>query len=132
MEKDAMTVLNPANVTPKMIESITRIASAMTLAEALEILNRLDKGYMARPIYEDRTDATESSFERLGDDPFNLIMPLNRLPLIWWHGGPPNSQAWIPGLPCQYVADCILNETVVMGEEYVASIMREAIITGAP
>lgn len=127
-----MTVLNPANVTPKMIESITRIASAMTLAEALEILNRLAKGYMARPIYEDRADATESSFERLGDDPFNLIMPLNRLPRIWWYGGPPNSQEWVSGLPCQYVADCILNETVVMGEEYVASIMREAIITGAP
>lgn len=127
-----MTVLNPTNVTIKMIESITRIASAMTLAESLEILTRLDKRHTRQVVYEDRADAKEMVFERLGDDPYNLLMPLNRLPLIWWLGGPPNSKEWICGLPCQYVADCLLNETARMGEEYVASVMRDAIATGAP
>jgi hypothetical protein len=58
-----------------LLHSVLVVINSFTLAEALEILSKLDKSWLKRGVYPDSREGALDlvPFESLGDDPYNLI-----------------------------------------------------------
>jgi hypothetical protein len=114
----------------KTLQTVLSIAANLTLTEALDLLDSLDKNFAKEDLYN-RTGG-ELLVSSLGGNSFNLLVPCSKLGPIWFNGGPPGQEKWIKGFVCQYVADCLLRSIVTLGEYVVGAKARAVIRYGAP
>ncbi|MHC4188420.1 MAG: hypothetical protein ACYSUB_01925 [Planctomycetota bacterium] len=116
----------------KMLQNILRIASSLTLAEAMESLGSLDEAYLTYIVYEDYPGHKPLQFVALGDDSFNLLKPCSRIGPFWFYCGPPCRRSWANGMASQFVADRILSAIVETGAGIVSAKLSDVLLSGAP
>ena len=118
-------------IAKRTLRTVLSIASSLTFSEAMDLLDALDEGFLKQTVYtDDKWGGTP--FGALGHDPYNLIKTCDSVGPLWFHGGPPGGEDWVEGMACQYVADCILQSIVTLGEVVVGAKIGTVMRQGAP
>jgi hypothetical protein len=97
----------------------------------MDLLDSLDGGFLKDTIYTEEAWGGKP-FGSLGHDPYILIMTCDSVGPLWFHGGPPGDEDWWEGMACQYVAECILQSIVTLGEIVVGAKIGVVMRQGVP
>lgn len=106
------------------------IVSSFSLAEALELLESIDRKYITQELWSIRTHVT--TLEEIGHDPYSLLCICSRIGPFYFRCGPPGKEEWKKGLISQYVADCLLQATLEYGWTFVSIKLKDLVKRGAP
>lgn len=117
-----------------IIDAICITVKSLTLAEAIEVLRRVNQSHLKRTMYAETSTGAhrEFKFNELGDDARNQCAHLTTFWEMWYCCGPPGNRTWVESTLCQFVADCLLLEVVESGEKTVCDIVADVIKLGAP
>ena len=118
-------------LTTKDCVTLASVARGLTLEEALLLLNRISRLYQHKTIFLYALATPKLDFRDLADNPTNCYRLLRYLPPIWFRGGP-GRKMWFRGTPLTFVMDCLLDATVLYGEEFVAEHIYDYYTSGAP
>lgn len=116
------------------IVAVQVVVESLTLADAFDILSKINPEYLDQIHYIETQSAGAKRFrfEELGEDARSQCAKLPAFWRTWYEAGPPTKREWVYGSICQFVADVILTEIVRRGEQPVADIIRKIVSVGAP
>lgn len=120
-----------------LVPSVCVVVKSLTLAEAYDILEKVNPAHLTRMMaagaYNLQTGQSDSlRFIDIGNDVSNLNAQLTSFRKMWHIAGPPHSRHWIEGSLCQYVADALLTEIFIQGEDRVSEAVSQIVAVGAP
>ena len=115
-----------------ILRATLHIASSLSLADAMYLLESLDAYYLEKVIYEDCREARLIVFRTLARRSGNLAKPCTQIGPIWFEGGPPGERNWVRGMVSQYVADCILRAFITFGQRVTEAKIDTVLRYGSP
>jgi len=119
------------DLTTKDCVTLAAVVKNMTLEEALVLLNSINRSYQYKTILQVGEIDSRMFFRDLARKATNCYRLLSYLPDIWFRGGP-TGQKWFKGTPLTFVMDCLLDATIMYGEEVVADHIYNYYTAGAP
>lgn len=117
-----------------LVPSVCVVVKSFTLAEACDILEKVNPAHLTRMMTmpgDDECNDTDFHFIDIGN-PSNLTAALTDFWYVWYIAGPPDARKWVKGSLCQYVADALLTEILLQGEEAVSNLVSQVLNVGAP
>lgn len=118
-----MSILTIANC-----RAIARAAANVTLEEGFQILQRTNRTHLFKSIYLDEAEAFNMQFIDLGDTRSNCYRLMHYLDPIWFLGGPPGGIEWYNGTPLNFFVDCLFNDVLDHGLEWVTETLPECVV----